>query len=132
MTAKVEDNRLQGMKILLVGHDPMFRDVLADSLRDQGVEVVAVGSGEEALRALRDDQFEGIISDYELAGVDGLSLLQQTLNSQPNAARILVTAYGDIDSVAEVFRRGIDAVLVKPFPYHDFVDILYESIIRKR
>lgn len=132
MNMPSEDDRLESMKILLVGHDPMFRDVLGDSLRDQGAMVIAVGSAEEALRALGDDSFEGIISDYELAGMDGLSFLQQAQATQPRAAQILVTAYGDIDSVSELFRQGIDAVLVKPFPYQDFVEILYESISRKK
>lgn len=132
MTSNVEDDRLKGLRILLVGHEPMFRDVLGDSLRDQGAMVIAVGSAEEALRMLGDDRFEGIISDYELEGIDGLVFLQQTKDSQPEAAKILVTAYGDIDSVTEVFRQGIDAVLVKPFPYQEFVDILCGSIVRKR
>jgi len=123
---------LGGIRILLVGHDPMFRDMLGDSLRDQGAMVVAVATAEEAFRRLGDDRFEGIISDYELAGIDGLAFLEQTKSAQPKAAKILVTAYGDIDSVNEVFRQGIDAVLVKPFPFQDFVDILSESIARKR
>lgn len=132
MTAKSQDDLLEGMKILLVGHDPMFRDVLGDSLRDQEAMVIGVGSAEEAVKMLGDDHFEGIICDYELSGMDGLAFLRQADKTQPRAAKILVTAYGDIDSVAEVFRQGIDAVLVKPFPYQDFVDILHECIVRKK
>ena len=67
---------MQGYRILIVEDDPKMRDALQYIMRKEGYGVDAVGEGERALEKLKATDYELIISDLKLPGMDGMDVLR--------------------------------------------------------
>lgn len=101
--------------ILIVEDEPTTAWALAEGLSDDGFTIDTFRSAEEALVWLREGSSDLVISDLRLPGMSGLELaakLRRGRNAQPV---ILVTAYGNPGSKAELKRAGVTDVFTKPF-----------------
>jgi DNA-binding NtrC family response regulator len=106
---------LQNMKILLVDDDEWIRDSLCLLLEAEGCELLALETAEEGLKALEYRNYDIIISDYKLPGMDGLEFLRQIQVSHPSAVKILITAYMNESLVSEGRKIGVQDFIAKPF-----------------
>ncbi len=101
-------------RALVVEDDRGLRELIADELRDQGLDVAAVRSAEDALAEIENHWPHLVVSDLRLPGTTGMDLLA-TLREQPRPpAFIVVTAYGSISQAVEALKRGADDFLTKP------------------
>jgi len=103
--------------ILVVEDEKHLADGLRYNLNAEGYEVETVGTAEEALSLLTDDQktFDVMILDVMLPGMDGFALAYK-LRSQGRFVPILMlTARGQADDVLRGFEAGADDYLPKPF-----------------
>ena len=92
--------------IMLVDDDAAFRHVMGEELRRLGFEVVAVESGEEALRRLHDVAPDVILLDLQLPGMSGLDVLRGVHEQHPASEVIMLTGHGSIDTAIESIRAG--------------------------
>ncbi|MFZ0132322.1 MAG: response regulator [Desulfobacterales bacterium] len=123
--------KLQGLKILLVGNDPCIREALATALRDEGCRVDGVSSTADGLCGLKEESFDVIISDFNLPGVNGLEFLKTANRQCPAAIKIMLAAYGDVDPMSKAFKYGIDDVIEKPFPFESLLYTISKQLVRK-
>ncbi|MDX1624392.1 MAG: adenylate/guanylate cyclase domain-containing protein, partial [Gemmatimonadota bacterium] len=104
-------------RVLVVDDDETNRDVLARRVRSQGAEVVAVGSGEEALEALRAGSFDAVLLDVVMPGMNGLQVLREM--KRDTALRdvpvIMISALDEVESTVRCIRLGAEDYLSKPF-----------------
>jgi len=112
---------MAGLKVLLVENEQEIREVLTKALLDEGCILHSVGSGAEGLSHLKEGTFDVIISDFSLPGIDGFEFLKIAHRYCPEAIKILLAAYGDVDPMSKVFKFGIDDVIEKPFPYESLL-----------
>jgi DNA-binding NtrC family response regulator len=124
---------LKEMRALLVDDDELVRDALGMALRKKGLELLAVETAEEGLRALQKGPFDIVIADYKLPGIDGLEFFKQATrcDHDPDPIKVLITAYGDDDVAAEAFRIGIHDFMTKPFSAKTVLETL-ALLIEKR
>ena len=108
-------NKLRSMKILLIDDDEWIRDSLNIFFEAEGCRIVSVETAEEGLEALRKQNFDIIITDYRLPGMDGIEFLKQIGPSQKNAKKILITAYKSDLVVEEAKKAGVQHLIAKPF-----------------
>ena len=101
--------------ILVVDDAPAMREVLARALTFAGYRVSTASSGEEALTRLEQQEFEVIISDIVMPGVNGLQILEKSRLLDPRVAVILMTGYPTVDSAIAALRSGACDYLEKPF-----------------
>ena len=101
-------------RALVVEDDRALRALVADELRDHGLEVEAVRSAEEALAAVDRAWPHLVISDLRLPGKTGMELLAALRERPRPPAFIVVTAYGSISQAVEALKRGADDFLTKP------------------
>jgi DNA-binding response OmpR family regulator len=87
---------------------------MADLLAAEGREIAAASSGEEALAYLEGSQFDLIIVDLIMPGIDGLQVIDVAQKLSPQAKIIMLTAYGTLDSAIQAMRRGATDYLLKP------------------
>jgi len=106
---------LQDMKILLIDDDEWIRDSLCLLFEAEGCELLALETAEEGLKALHHQNYDIIIIDYKLPGMDGLEFLKQIQTSHPNAIRIMITAYINESLVSEGKKIGVQDFIAKPF-----------------
>jgi DNA-binding NtrC family response regulator len=109
------DHRLQQLKTLLVDDDEFIRDSMALAFRQRGYPLRTEETAEEGLKAMEEESFDIIISDYQLPGLDGLEFLKRAVGVQPDTLKLLISATGDHHTVASAYAVGAQDFLQKPF-----------------
>ena len=99
--------------VLLVDDDERIRQALGLALADEGFAVDEAVSGEDALRRLRSDDYDVVLLDLMLPGVDGLQVCR-TLRAQGDLPIIIVTARTDTPDVIAGLEAGADDYVTKP------------------
>jgi two-component system response regulator FlrC len=102
-------------KILIVEDDHGLREALADTLLLGGYQVTPVESAESAMVKLSESQFDLVVSDIQMQGMNGLSLLKSVKNKYPNLPFVLMTAYANVNDAIQAMRDGATDYLSKPF-----------------
>jgi len=108
-------NKLKSMEILLIDDDEWIRDSLCVFFESEGCRLTALETAEEGMEALKKHDYDILVTDYRLPGMDGLELLRQIQDTQPHIMTILITAYKSEDVVSEGMRLGIQDFIEKPF-----------------
>ena len=108
-------NALQNLKSLLVDDDPFIRDAMQLAFRQKKYHLRTASSAEDGLKALFEEQYDVIISDYQLPGINGITFLKQAVLSQPTAIKLLISANGDDGLISEAYGVGASDFLQKPF-----------------
>ena len=107
--------KLENIRLLLVEDDEMIRDALQMVFVKKGSHVVAFETAEEGLEAMESNEFDVVISDFRLPGVDGLAFLKMVQEKRPNTVRALVTAYRDYGLSKKAYESGVHLFYEKPF-----------------
>ena len=101
--------------VLVVEDDADLREALVDTLLLAGYQCIEADSGEQALLQLKNNQVNLVISDVQMGGMSGLSLLKSIKGQQPNLPILLMTAYGTIDDAVQAMQDGACNYIAKPF-----------------
>lgn len=105
--------------VLVVDDEPVIRDTLCEFLTQEGFDVVACATGEEALSLTVSREFDLALCDINLPGLDGIQVLEQLRKSRPDMFVILITAYGTVETAVESFQKGASDYLIKPILLHE-------------
>lgn len=108
---------LTARRILVVEDEPDIRDLMKELLESSltDVEVETAPDGLAGLRALDSGAFHVIITDFKMPGMNGLDFLQGARAKQPEATRVLMTAFPDLDiAVRSINEAHIENFFSKP------------------
>ena len=108
-------SKLRHMKILLIDDDEWIRDSLGLYFEDEGCQLLALETAEEGIEALKGQNYDIIMVDYRLPGMDGLEFLKRIQKTQSHALKILITAYKSEGVVSAALKMGIQDFIEKPF-----------------
>ena len=100
--------------ILVVDDEPAMRLLLSSVLKEEGHDVTAAASGEEALRLIAKRHYHLVLTDLKMPGISGLELLEQVKRDDPGTAVIILTAFGTVEGAVEAMRMGAVHYLLKP------------------
>ena len=111
-------------KILVVDDEPDLEPLMLQRMRRQiragRYEFVFAGNGVEALEKLAaDDTIDMVLSDINMPQMDGLTLLQQIPNVNPNLRAVIISAYGDMQNIRTAMNRGAFDFVTKPVDFDD-------------
>jgi diguanylate cyclase (GGDEF)-like protein len=109
------DENSKAPDILVVDDDPMVLDIVVESIRAAGYEADSCQDGEEALRMTAATEYDVILTDMKLPGLDGLSLIKRLKSGNSDTDVIVITGYGSIENAVECMRAGALDYLIKPF-----------------
>ena len=110
-------------KLLLVEDDANIASGLQKILRTQGYEVTALDRGDEGLACALAEDFDLVITDLKLPGLDGLELVKQLHRAKPKLPIILITAHGSTETAIEATRWGAFDYVPKPFEVEELLDL---------
>jgi DNA-binding NtrC family response regulator len=102
------------LKILVVDDQESMRALLQDMLDVIGYEVTLAEGGEEALKMLQESEFNLVLSDLNMPGMDGTALLRSIKSSTPDLPVVIITGYGTFHTEKRVMREGADGYISKP------------------
>ena len=107
------------VSILIVDDEFLPRKNLARALESEDYHVYQAENGAEAIDASNKLDFDLVLSDLKMPGIDGLGLLRHLRNVSPQTMFILMTGYASVDSAIEAFRMGAHDYILKPVVIED-------------
>lgn len=121
-----EDLSSKELDILIVEDEPFQREMLRDSLLQEGHRIQEAENGETALQILKRNSFDLLLLDFRMHGMNGIEVLKAARQLCPDLEAILITAYGAIETAVEAMKAGASDYLTKPID----LDELSMSIAR--
>ncbi len=118
------------MKLLIVEDDRIAASHISDALVSSGWRTDIAGDGMEGLNAALNYEYDAIILDRLLPGLDGLSVLKSLRAAGRRMPVIMLTAIGAIDDRIEGLRSGADDYLPKPFSLSE-LEARLEALVRR-
>jgi len=119
-------------RILVVDDEASARNALTEILGDEGYEVFAAADGFKALALASEHAPEVILTDVKMPGMDGLHLLQELRVRHPEAAVVMMTAFGAVESAVQAMRHGAADYLVKPLNSDELLVVIERCLEQVR
>ena len=117
--------------ILIVDDEPGVRSSLSGVLRDEGLEVEAVATGEECLDRAARAPVDVIVLDVWLPGIDGLATLQRLRERKVDAQVVMISGHGNIESAVRAIKMGAFDFVEKPLSLEKTV-LVIRNALRQR
>ena len=121
-----------GGRLLIIDDERMARANLARALERGGHESAQAGSGEEGLKLLAEQDFDVVITDIAMAGMNGMEVLKAVRSSKPDVEVIMVTGYPMIESAVEAMRLGAFHYLAKPYSLEEARMLVARALEKRR
>jgi DNA-binding NtrC family response regulator len=93
-------------KILAVDDDLKMCELLSDILSEEGYSVKTSGSSLKALKILKEEEFDVILTDLKMGGMNGIDLLDEAKQAAPLTPVIIMTAFGTIETAIKAMKMG--------------------------
>jgi DNA-binding NtrC family response regulator len=113
---------MKGSKILLVDDEAVFTANMSKLLTSRGYRVTAVNSGDAAIRELEADDFDVVVLDLKMPGMDGITTLKEIKKLDLFTQTLILTGHGSIDTALEAVKLGAYDYLTKPCEIDDLVE----------
>jgi len=115
-------------KILVVDDEHLIRWSLEQNLKKQGYEVLSAGSGEDALKILRDENPDLMLLDIQLPGINGIEVLEKAKEIDDEIIIIMVTALGVLETAVKAMRLGAHDYINKPFNLDELAIVIKKAL----
>jgi len=113
-------------KILIVDDEQNILLYLSEALEDEGYNITTRASGQEAVSAIEDEEYDLVLVDLKLKDIDGIEVMRSAKKRSPDTVIIMLTGHGSLESAMEAIKYGAFDYLLKPSSVQD----LKESIRR--
>lgn len=109
----------QSVHVLVVDDEGANLYSVSKTIQRMGFNVSEAISGEAALEMMRTQEFDVVLTDIRMSGIDGVELLRRIKEESPDAIVILMTGYASLGSAVEALRLGAHDYLIKPSSSQD-------------
>ena len=120
------------VRLLIVDDEVELKNALCETLADEGYQTTGVISGAEGLKALAKQDFDLLLSDLMMPGMDGIQLLRKALETDPNLVGIIMTGQGTVPTAVEAMKVGAFDYVLKPFNLQIMLPILARAMDVRR
>jgi DNA-binding response OmpR family regulator len=118
-------------RVLAVDDQRYFRELIAGLLLEEGYAAETASSGEEALRVLERSDFEVVLTDLVMPGMDGSELVRRVKQRNPDQDVVVVTGVVDVATAVEAMKLGASDYLLKPFDRRA-LSVTLEGLLQRR
>ncbi|MBI2266494.1 MAG: response regulator [Armatimonadetes bacterium] len=118
--------------ILIIDDDPLVLKVLQRILSREGFQVSCAQNAEQAMSLAMERIFDLVIADVRMPETDGISVMQNLMEVQPGAGRIVITGYASEDAPLRAIKARVDDYFLKPFDTDELVRSIRQTIRRYR
>jgi two-component system response regulator PilR (NtrC family) len=120
------------MNILIVDDEEVLQDVLTVLIRKEGHNTLSAWSGEEAMEILEREEIDLVLLDLMLPGMQGMQVLREIRQRQPDQVVVVITAFSSIESAIEAMREGAFHYIPKPFKNEEVLLTLRKGLEQRR
>jgi len=118
-------------RILAIDDEEFFRRMYLDLLGAEGYFVRLASSGAEGLACLRDEEFDLVITDMEMAGMNGVETTEAIKRLHPEQEVMVVTAKREVTFAVEAMKRGVSEYILKPIIPEEFLHLVGQILFRQ-
>jgi DNA-binding NtrC family response regulator len=114
-------------RVLLVDDEEEFLRSLSLRLEMRGLKVTMANRGEDAVHLVQRQEFDAIVIDLAMPGMDGLETLRKIKDSHPDAEIIMLSGQGTVKKSIEAMKLGAEDFLEKPVDIHTLLEKIDEA-----
>ncbi|MBS3809748.1 MAG: response regulator [Desulfobacterales bacterium] len=114
--------------VLLVDDEEEFVSTLSERLEIRGFDSKTATSGEQALSLFENHDFDAVVLDVKMPGMDGLEIMDHIKEKHPETPVILLTGYGSTKEGMEGMHKGAFDYLMKPLDIDELISKIREAI----
>ncbi|MEW6522221.1 MAG: response regulator [Bacillota bacterium] len=115
------------VRVLVVDDEPAMCRAIERVLVKDNYEVRSVNTGEAAVELLEREQFEILLADLRMPGMDGLTLVERVLALDPSLVAVVLTGYPALDTAVEAVKRGAYNYIPKPFTPNELRSVVQRA-----
>jgi len=115
-------------KILIVEDEKNIRESI-QTILSENYETKAVDNAEDAIKLFADENFDLLISDIRLPGIDGIELVKKFKEAYPASSVIVITAFSNVKNAVEAMKAGANEYIPKPFSLDELL-IKVENLLK--
>ncbi|HEY0093240.1 MAG TPA: sigma-54 dependent transcriptional regulator, partial [Archangium sp.] len=115
-------------RILIVEDEPEMRALLEKGLARRGFVPTLRGSADEAFPLLEAEDFDTVLTDLRMPGMDGLALCERIALNRPDIPVVMVTAFGSLETAVAAIRAGAYDFITKPVDLDALVLVLERAV----
>ncbi|MBI5248604.1 MAG: response regulator [Desulfomonile tiedjei] len=112
------------IKIMVLDDEPIVCKRLKPALEKQGYEVDAFTQSSEAMEQLKQVEYDIIITDLKMKGIDGMQLLGEAKRRSPKTEVIVITGFATMETAKESFHKGVFDFIAKPFKLSEIQEVV--------
>ena len=129
---ETEGDHVATASILVVDDEPAIQDILTWSLAAEGYSVATAGSGEEALTRFGEQDFDVIVTDIVMPGLDGIAATVALIADRPDTRVVLVTAFNGPEMTERGYAAGALAHVSKHRAGHELLPAVRAAVRGER
>jgi len=118
--------------ILIVDDEQELMTVLCETITGKGYETTGFTSGEKALEALKHKDFDVLLTDLMMPGMDGITLFKSALVIDRNIISIIMTGQGTVQTAVEAMQSGAFDYILKPFKINLLLPLIARAMEVRR
>ena len=119
-------------KVLVIDDEESVVRALSEFLATRGYDVQTAINSRQALGLLHEHKFTVVISDLRLPDMNGVELLEQVVESDPETVFIIMTGYASVQSAVDAMKKGAYDYVVKPFSLYELENTVKHGLERRR
>ncbi len=118
-------------KVLLIDDEKEFAEVLAERMEARGLKITTADSGPKAIQCVADENFDAIVLNLFMPGMDGIETLKQLLQKNPDLQIILLVGRATIKKGVEAIKLGAMDFIEKPAEFEKLMELINKAAAKK-
>lgn len=118
-------------RVLVVDDDRNHAEVIAEAIEGGEYDPVVAGSGEEGVAKLESEDFDIVLTDLVMRGIDGMQVLEEVRKRSDFTEIVMVTGYGSIETAVKAMQAGAAHYITKPVNIMELRTVL-KKIVEKQ
>ncbi len=119
-------------RILVLDDEPIVCKRLQPALEKLGYEVRTFTSSLEAMDHIEENEYEIVITDLKMKGLDGMLFLQEAKKRSPRTEVIVITGFATLETAKESFQKGVFDFIAKPFKLSEIQEVVTRAASKLR
>jgi two-component system, OmpR family, response regulator len=122
---------MDNFRVLIVDDEDDFRETIIKRLKNRKLQADGAESGQKALDLLKTQDFDVVILDVKMPGMDGIETLKEIKIRKPQTEVIMLTGHASVESGIQGMQLGAFDYVMKPVPLDELLDKMRQAYERK-
>jgi len=114
-------------RVLLIDDEVEFVQVIAERLRNRGIEVDTAHDGSTGINQAKEHVYDAVLLDLAMPGMSGMETMEKLLEQDPKLQIIILTGHGSVSAGVEAIKHGATDFVEKPADIDTLVDKFSEA-----